>query len=77
MTETHRGTLLAFYRAGQTEAGSMRASNARWPHPGPRQVFMFRVEHAPSNLPPGAVYRLSDVDLASRLSFFLWSSIPN
>jgi len=39
--------------------------------------FVFRVERDPANVAPGAVYRLSDVELASRLSFFLWSSIPD
>ena len=39
--------------------------------------FLFRIEHDPSNLAAGAPYRISDVELASRLSFFLWSSIPD
>ena len=39
--------------------------------------FIFRFERAPANLPVGAVYRVSDLELASRLSFFLWSSIPD
>ena len=39
--------------------------------------FLFRVETAPRNLPPGRNYRISDLELASRLSFFLWSSIPD
>jgi hypothetical protein len=39
--------------------------------------FVFRAERDPSNLPAGAVYRISDLELASRLSFFLWSSIPD
>jgi hypothetical protein len=39
--------------------------------------FLFRVEQEPSNLAPGAPYRVSDVELASRLSFFFWSSIPD
>jgi len=39
--------------------------------------FWFRVESDPANLPAGAVYRLDDLELASRLSFFLWSSIPD
>ena len=39
--------------------------------------FLFRVERAPEGGEPGSVYRLSDVDLASRLSFFVWSSIPD
>jgi hypothetical protein len=39
--------------------------------------FVFRVERDPVNVPPGTPYRISDVELASRLSFFLWSSIPD
>jgi mono/diheme cytochrome c family protein len=39
--------------------------------------FVFRVEQDPPNAPPGSIYRISDVELASRLSFFLWSSIPD
>jgi len=39
--------------------------------------FLFRVEHDPAGVAPGTVYRISDLELASRLSFFLWSSIPD
>jgi hypothetical protein len=39
--------------------------------------FLFRVERAPDGVAPGAAYHVSDLDLASRLSFFLWSSIPD
>jgi hypothetical protein len=39
--------------------------------------FIFRFEHEPANLRAGAVYRVSDLELASRLSFFLWSSVPD
>jgi len=39
--------------------------------------FVFRVERDPATVTPGTAYRLSDVELASRLSFFLWSSIPD
>ena len=39
--------------------------------------FLFRVEPDPAGVPPKTVYRVSDVELASRLSFFLWSSIPD
>ncbi len=39
--------------------------------------FIYRFERAPANTRAGAVYRLSDLELASRLSFFLWSSIPD
>jgi hypothetical protein len=39
--------------------------------------FLFRIEGVPANVPPDTPYRISDLDLASRLSFFLWSSIPD
>ena len=39
--------------------------------------FIFRIEHDPAGVAPGAPYRISDLELASRLSFFLWSSIPD
>jgi hypothetical protein len=39
--------------------------------------FVFRIERDPAGAVPGVPYRISDIDLASRLSFFLWSSIPD
>ncbi len=39
--------------------------------------FLFRIEREPAGVEPGAAYRISDVELASRLAFFLWSSIPD
>jgi hypothetical protein len=39
--------------------------------------FLFRVEHSPLGSAPGATAKVSDLELASRLSFFLWSSIPD
>jgi hypothetical protein len=39
--------------------------------------FLFRVERHPAAVPSGASYRIGDVELASRLSFFLWSSVPD
>ena len=39
--------------------------------------FLFRVEKEPANAAPGTAYRIGDLELASRLSFFLWSSIPD
>jgi len=40
-------------------------------------AFVFRSEEDPATLPAGAPHRISDIELASRLSFFLWSSIPD
>jgi len=39
--------------------------------------FLFRIEHDPSSVAAGTAYRVSDLELASRLSFFLWSSMPD
>ena len=39
--------------------------------------FLIRAEQEPESLAPGEIYRISDLELASRLSFFLWSSIPD
>ena len=39
--------------------------------------FLFRIERDPLNIAPDTAYRVSDVELASRLSFFLWSSLPD
>lgn len=39
--------------------------------------FLFKIEHDPEDVEPGEAYRISEFELASRLSFFLWSSIPD
>jgi hypothetical protein len=39
--------------------------------------FLFRIEREPAGAAPGKAYRVSDLELASRLSFFIWSSIPD
>ena len=39
--------------------------------------FLFRIERDPEGVPPDTPYRLTDLELASRMAFFLWSSIPD
>jgi mono/diheme cytochrome c family protein len=69
--------MMAFYRKGRAEGdfdlGITRALTAVLTNP----EFLFRVESDPRNVPAGGVYRISDLELASRLSFFLWSSVPD
>ena len=69
--------LLAFYRTGRAaggfEAGIRTALERLLIDP----EFLFRIERDPEGLAPGAPYRLTELELASRLSFFLWSSIPD
>jgi len=68
---------MAFYREGRSErdfdAGIGKALSAVLVNP----EFLFRVEVDPEKTTPGATYRISDLELASRLSFFLWSSLPD
>jgi len=68
---------LALYRKaradGGFEAGIEMALSAVLVSP----EFLFRIERDPAGTPPNTVYRISDLELASRLSFFLWSSIPD
>ena len=77
VTERDVQRLLDFYKEGRAkatfDAGIQRGLERILAAPG----FLFRVEREPANAAAGSVYRLNDLDLASRLSFFLWSSIPD
>ena len=70
---------MRFYRlatadeGGGFEAGIERALSAILVSPH----FLFRVERDPRGIPPNSAYRVGDFELASRLSFFLWSSLPD
>lgn len=69
---------LEFFREGQLDGGSFDAGieNALAAIlVSPR--FLIRIEQDPADLPPGTAYRVSELELASRLSFFLWSSLPD
>ena len=69
--------ILGFYEAarkkGTFESGIQRGLERILASPR----FAFRVERDPESVAPGTPYRISDIELASRLSFFLWSSIPD
>jgi hypothetical protein len=70
--------LLAFFARGRDEGGSFDAGielALRRLLMSPK--FIFRVERDPAGVAPGTNYAISDLELASRLSFFLWSSIPD
>ncbi len=70
-------TLLSFYQEGRNEGGFETGIERALARVLVDPRFIFRMEHVPENLPKGAAYRLSDLELATRLSFFLWSSIPD
>ncbi|HTO58722.1 MAG TPA: DUF1592 domain-containing protein, partial [Pseudomonadales bacterium] len=76
-TETEVERVMAFYRAGRGEAnfetGIERALRSILASP----KFVFRPETDPASSPEGGTYHVNDFELATRLSFFLWSSIPD
>jgi cytochrome c5 len=70
-------TLMEFYEQGRSGANFDTGIRAALERLLISPDFLFRIELDPDAIAPGAPYRLSDVELASRLSFFLWSSIPD
>jgi hypothetical protein len=73
--DTDLDRLMSFFNksGGDFEAGVEAGLEAILTSPS----FLFKIERQPGDLAPGDPYRLSDIELASRLSFFLWSSIPD
>ena len=70
--------LLASYEDGYREGGGFE-EGIRWALEAllVSPKFLFRIEDDPADAVPGTPYRIRDIDLASRLSFFLWSSPPD
>ena len=70
-------SIMAFYeqgvQEGDFESGIQQALSRILIDPR----FLIRFEEEPEDLAPGEIYTISDLELASRLSFFLWSSIPD
>jgi hypothetical protein len=78
ITERDTDRILSYYQAGRGTGGDFEDGIERGlqfilAHP----EFVFRTETPPANLKPGQAYRVRDLELASRLSFFLWSSVPD
>ncbi len=77
LTKHDRDGLMNFYtegaKSGGFEEGIRSALQAILSSP----YFVFRFEPVPANVAPGQNYQISDLDLASRLSFFIWGSIPD
>jgi hypothetical protein len=75
-TESDVDELVQMYKVGSREgfeAGiGLALETLLW-----SPAFLMRIEHDPPRATPGSTYRLSDLELASRLSFFLWKSIPD
>jgi hypothetical protein len=78
VTKTDMAAPMALYREERSAGGSFDAGIRT----GLARIltspsFLFRSEGDAPNLPPGTPHRITDLELASRLSFFLWSSIPD
>jgi hypothetical protein len=78
VTDADMRTLLKFYETGRRsgenfESGIRRALTAILASPH----FLYRIEPTPAQAAPGSVVAVSDLELASRLSFFLWSTVPD
>jgi len=70
-------TLVGFYRTGSLGGGFDAGIGLALERVLIGPEFLFRIEREPSVVKAGTPHRVSDIELASRLSFFLWSSIPD
>lgn len=77
ITDADLDDLMPFYTEGRTAGGFDMGIERALGRILVSPQFLFRIERDPAGLAPGAAHRLSDLELASRLSFFLWSSIPD
>ena len=78
VTDPDIEALLGFYETGRREGGNFDSGiQFAVERVLVDPEFLYRVEHDPAGLAPGTPYRLTNLELASRLSFFLWSSIPD
>ena len=76
-TDAEIQDLLGLYNTGRKESGFEGGVEMALQRILSGPEFLFRVEHDPAGIAPKTGYRISDFDLASRLSFFIWSSIPD
>ncbi len=75
--EADFGSPMEFFRQGRLEGGFEAGVEMALSSILVSPDFLFRIEREPEGAAPGTAYRISDSELASRLSFFLWSSIPD
>jgi hypothetical protein len=70
-------TLMSFYQHGRKESDFETGIQEAIARILVAPAFLYRIEDEPAAVAPGGTYRLSNLELASRLSFFLWSSMPD
>jgi len=76
-TDVELADLLGLYETGRKESGFEGGIEMALQRILAGPEFLFRVERDPPGVPPNTAHRISDFELASRLSFFLWSSTPD
>ena len=76
-TEADLKDLLPFYERGRKEGSFDLGIQRALERLLVSSQFLFRIEREPASVAAGSAYRISDLELASRLSFFIWSSIPD
>ena len=69
--------LMSFYTTGRRDGNFEKGVQLALQRMLASAKFALRIERDPANTKPGSVYPLNSLDLASRLSFFLWSSLPD
>ena len=78
VTDADTEVLLSFYQQGRNKGGNFdKGVETALQRLLAEPEFLFRKEREPANVAGGKPYRITDMELASRLSFFLWSSIPD
>ena len=77
VTDQDLRTLLAFFEDGRARGGFDAGIQLALERLVVDPDFLLRVQEDPADAVPGRPYRLSEIELATRLSFFLWSSIPD
>jgi hypothetical protein len=77
LTSAEIDRLMPFYERGAAKGGFEEGIRGALEAVLASPLFIFRLEREPETARPGGIYRVADVDLASRLSFFLWGALPD
>ena len=77
LTDSDLDALMSFYEAGAAEGGFETGIRTALHAILASPDFVFRFEEPPTGVEPGQSYRIGDIDLASRLSFFIWATPPD
>jgi len=77
VTETDLAKLMPFYENGRKDSTFDHGVQTALERLLVSPQFLYRIERDPASAAPGSTYAITDLELASRLSFFLWSSVPD